>query len=349
MNDITLSNKQLPADIGDLAKFVLVGREKLVAVRAEIRAIDKVGLAEEVRRQKLEEAQAISEAVLDAEVRLGELMTMIPKTSGGDRKSENFKNDSGVDFERQPTKAEIIEQAGFTQKQAERFQTLAAHPEIVEQAKAEARENDDVVSRSLALNMIKAKHKEERERTIQERIEKPHVGSYVDIYHTGKKYRVVYADPPWSYGDKQNIDGLGGAEKHYTTMPLDEICKIPVPTEKDAVLFIWVTSPMLEDVFKVINAWGFKYKTSFVWDKVAHNMGHYNSVRHELLLIATKGSCVPDVKKLFDSVVSIERTEHSKKPSKFREIIDTLYPVGERLEMFAREAPEGWDVWGNMV
>lgn len=345
MNDITLSNKQLPADIGDLAKFVLVGREKLVAVRAEIRAIDKVGLAEEVRRQKLEEAQAISEAVLDAEVRLGELMAMIPKNQVG-RPKEII--DSGVD-NFQPTKSEIIKQAGFTQKQAERFQTLAAHPEIVEQAKAEARENDDVVSRSLALNMIKAKHKEERERTIQERIEKPHVGSYVDIYHTGKKYRVVYADPPWSYGDKQNIDGLGGAEKHYTTMPLDEICKIPVPTEKDAVLFIWVTSPMLEDVFKVINAWGFKYKTSFVWDKVAHNMGHYNSVRHELLLIATKGSCVPDVKKLFDSVVSIERTEHSKKPSKFREIIDTLYPVGERLEMFAREAPEGWDVWGNMV
>lgn len=348
MNDITLSNKQLPADIGDLAKFVLVGREKLVAVRAEIRAIDKVGLAEEVRRQKLEEAQAISEAVLDAEVRLGELMAMIPKVKGGQPYQKKSTLDTAVQS-KQPTKAEIIEQAGFTVKQAQRFETLAAHPEIVEQAKAEARENDDVVSRSLALNMIKAKHKEERERTIQERIEKPHVGSYVDIYHTGKKYRVVYADPPWSYGDKQNIDGLGGAEKHYTTMPLDEICKIPVPTEKDAVLFIWVTSPMLEDVFKVINAWGFKYKTSFVWDKVAHNMGHYNSVRHELLLIATKGSCVPDVKKLFDSVVSIERTEHSKKPSKFREIIDTLYPVGERLEMFAREAPEGWDVWGNMV
>jgi N6-adenosine-specific RNA methylase IME4 len=132
-------------------------------------------------------------------------------------------------------------------------------------------------------------------------------------------------------------------------MPLQDICALPVPAADNAVLFLWVTSPLLEDSFKVINAWGFKYKSSFVWDKVAHNMGHYNSVRHEFLLIATRGSCTPDVPKLLDSVVSIERTEHSRKPKEFREMIDTLYPVGDRLEMFAREASEGWDVWGNMA
>ena len=62
---------------------MLVGREKLVAVRAEIRAIDKVGLAKEVREQKLQEAQAISEAVLDAEVKIGELMRSVPKATKG--------------------------------------------------------------------------------------------------------------------------------------------------------------------------------------------------------------------------------------------------------------------------
>lgn len=346
MNDIILSEKNLPANIGDLAKFALVGREKLVAVRAEIRAIDKVGLAEDVRRQKLEEAQAISEAVLDAEVRIGELMAMIPKQNTHNR--AKVRPDSGV-----VSKTEIIEQAGFTQKQAERFQTLAAHPEIVEQAKVKARADGDIVSRAAVLNMVKSetaeKKKQARAEAIQAQIDKPRSTGFVDIYNTDKKYRVVYADPPWSYGDKQNIDGLGGAEKHYTTMPLKEICEIPVPTQDNAVLFIWVTSPMLEDVFAVIKAWGFKYKTSFVWDKVAHNMGHYNSVRHELLLIATKGSCTPDVKKLYDSVVSIERSEHSKKPSQFREMIDVLYPTGDRIELFAREASNGWDVWGNMA
>lgn len=359
MNDIILSEKNLPANIGDLAKFALVGREKLVAVRAEIRAIDKVGLAEDVRRQKLEEAQAISEAVLDAEVRIGELMAQIPKATAFNNKSGLAKTQKGsaeqlgITEEKPVTKSEIIKQAGFTEMQAKRFQTLAAHPEIVEQAKVKARADGDIVSRAAVLNMVKSetaeKKKQARAEAIQAQIDKPRSTGFVDIYNTDKKYRVVYADPPWSYGDKQNIDGLGGAEKHYTTMPLKEICEIPVPTQDNAVLFIWVTSPMLEDVFAVIKAWGFKYKTSFVWDKVAHNMGHYNSVRHELLLIATKGSCTPDVKKLYDSVVSIERSEHSKKPSQFREMIDVLYPTGDRIELFAREASDGWDVWGNMA
>ena len=154
MNDITITNSNLPTNIDDLAKFALIGREKLVAVRAEIRAIAKVGLAQEVREQKLREAQDISEAVLDAEVRIGELMSMVPKASGGDRRSENFKKDTAVSFEK--PKADIIRDAGFTPKQVQRFQTLAAHPEIVAQAKAEARENDDIVSRSLVLNMVKA-------------------------------------------------------------------------------------------------------------------------------------------------------------------------------------------------
>ena len=78
--------------------------------------------------------------MLDAEVRIGELMAKVPKASGGDRRSDSFKNDSGVHFE---TKTEIIEKAGFTPKQVQRFETLAKNPDIVEQAKAEARENDD--------------------------------------------------------------------------------------------------------------------------------------------------------------------------------------------------------------
>jgi len=166
-----------------------------------------------------------------------------------------------------------------------------------------------------------------------------------------KKYQIIYADPPWSYNDKQNTKLLGGAIKHYSTMSIAELCKLPIKeiSDKNSVLFLWTTSPLLEDSFKLINSWGFKYKTSFVWDKIKHNMGHYNSVRHELLLIATRGSYTPHVKKLFDSVVSIEREEHSKKPQIFRDIINTIYPVGNRIELFARQKTEGWDVWGNEV
>jgi len=166
------------------------------------------------------------------------------------------------------------------------------------------------------------------------------------------KFRIFYADPPWDYNDKQDIDSLGGNLKHYPSMNIEDICNLPIKemAEEDAVLFLWVTSPLLEESFKVINAWGFKYKTSFIWDKVGHNMGHYNSVRHELLLVCTKGSCTPDNIKLFDSVQSIEKTKkHSEKPEEFRNIIDTLYTKGKRIELFARLKNDNWESWGNEV
>jgi len=119
--------------------------------------------------------------------------------------------------------------------------------------------------------------------------------------------------------------------------------------DKNSVLFLWVTSPLLERCFPIIEAWGFEYKSSFVWDKVKHNMGHYNSVRHELLLVCVRGACKPDVSRLVDSVQSIERSNrHSEKPEEFRKIIENLYDHGRRLELFHRgKAPEGWDAIGN--
>lgn len=166
------------------------------------------------------------------------------------------------------------------------------------------------------------------------------------------KYRVVYADPPWKYGDKL-IEGYGAAEHHYPAMSIDELCKMNIVGQMapDAVLFLWVTSPLLKECWPVIEAWGFEYRTSFVWDKVKHNYGHYNSARHELLLICARGSCLPDTKKLYDSVQTIERTEkHSEKPDEFRAIIDALYTHGPKIELFARTAARpGWTVWGNEV
>ncbi len=165
------------------------------------------------------------------------------------------------------------------------------------------------------------------------------------------KYRVIYADPPWQYGGCMNPDAGMAADLQYPTMPLDEIAALPVAdlAADNAVLFLWTTSPLLQHSFTIINAWGFQYKASFVWDKVKHNFGYYNSVRHEFLLVCTKGSCTPDNSKLYDSVQSIERTEHSKKPEEFRQIIDDLYPSGPRIELFAREPADNWQSWGNQV
>jgi N6-adenosine-specific RNA methylase IME4 len=202
----------------------------------------------------------------------------------------------------------------------------------------------------------KAQHLEEKKHAYTQRVEEAkesRADTFVDIYSTQKKFRIIYADPPWNYDDKQNLSSLGGAGKHYYSMSIDELCAMPIKDiiAADAVLFLWVTSPMLYLFVKLMTAWGFEYKTSFVWDKVKHNMGHYNSVRHEFLLIGGKGKSAPDVQKLFDSVQVIERTDkHSEKPIAFMDIIDTLYVYGDRIELFAREAKkENWFNWGNEV
>ena len=114
----------------------------------DIKEFDKVGLAREVRDQKLHEAQEISEAVLDAEVRLGELISQIPEMPG--KRTDLQPTDSTV----QRSKKEVVEEAGFSVRQASRFETLAQHPEIVERMKVEARENEEIISRTAVLQEI---------------------------------------------------------------------------------------------------------------------------------------------------------------------------------------------------
>ena len=162
------------------------------------------------------------------------------------------------------------------------------------------------------------------------------------------KYRVIYADPPWQYGDERS--GFGGATDHYNIMTMEDLKAMPVASlaEDNSVLFLWGTAPLLPEAVELIEAWGFKYKTNIIWDKVRANLGNYTSVRHEHLFIATKGSGVPDNTTRVDSVQVVERIgRHSEKPEEFRKIIETLYTYGNKLEMFARKSVEGWEVFGN--
>lgn len=156
MDELTTVEKQLPSTLQELSKFVLVGREKLVAVRAEIRAIKKVGLAKEVHEQKLKEAQDIAEAVLDAEMQMGKLTAAMPKASGGDHGNQYTGGKSNTDdtFAKEKPKEEQLADIGITRQQASCYETLAKHPEIVEQAKESARRSNDIVNRSSVLKAI---------------------------------------------------------------------------------------------------------------------------------------------------------------------------------------------------
>lgn len=168
------------------------------------------------------------------------------------------------------------------------------------------------------------------------------------------RYGVIYADPPWHYEEHGVSEdrSYGGQDKQYPSLTAEELAELPVAdiAAEDCALFLWTTSPKLNEVWPIIDAWGFAYKTSFVWDKVKHNFGYYNSVRHELLLVCGRGSSTPEVNKLFDSVVAVERSpKHSEKPDEFRKIIETLYPSAKKVELFARSHRPGWDQWGDEV
>ena len=171
------------------------------------------------------------------------------------------------------------------------------------------------------------------------------------------KYRVVYADPPWQYNDSgASAEGsFGKAEDHYPTMPTEDIANLPIEAHSrpNSVLFMWVTVPMLPEAWKVLEGWGFTYKTHIVWDKDAHVVGNYVSCQHELLLICTRGSCTPDeLTPMIDSVqtVKLAKRKHSAKPEDFRtKIIQRLYTRGPYLEMFGRHQVDGWTVYGNQI
>lgn len=166
------------------------------------------------------------------------------------------------------------------------------------------------------------------------------------------QYRVIYADPPWKYGDeRQGLEKEGtAAAAQYPTMPTTDICTLDIRSlaAPDAVLFLWATFPLLEDGIAVMKAWGFSYKTAFVWDKQRSNIGNYHDARAELLMIGTRGSCPIEIDTRPKQVQSIARGKHSAKPEEFRALVDQLYPTGPRIELFRRgDVPAGWKTWGN--
>ena len=160
-------------------------------------------------------------------------------------------------------------------------------------------------------------------------------------------FPVLYADPPWRYEDAEPTRAV---ENNYPTMSLDEIKRLDVPACDDAVLFLWATSPKLEEALEVLKAWGFQYRTCMVWVKDKIGMGYYARQRHELLLIGKRGNLpVPDPEDRPDSVVMAPRAGHSEKPEAFYEVIERMYPTCERVELFARHPRDGWAAWGNQA
>jgi len=171
------------------------------------------------------------------------------------------------------------------------------------------------------------------------------------------KYNIIYADPPWRYFE----DGDKNQSKHYNTMILEDICQFEVngkPVTEiaadDAVLFLWVTGPMLGNFMDVVRYWGFEYSTiGFNWIKAtkdgkgfAFGLGSWTRANSELCIIARRGS-VPRQNASISQIIYSVPGKHSEKPDIVRDKIIELVGDLPRIELFGRKKTPGWDVIGN--
>jgi N6-adenosine-specific RNA methylase IME4 len=160
---------------------------------------------------------------------------------------------------------------------------------------------------------------------------------------------LVVADPPWRYEEGTTTDNCI-IENQYETLTLEEIYTHKPVTAPDCILFLWATSPKLEEALSVLNAWGFVYRACAVWDKKTKGMGYWFRDRHEFLLVGIKGrpECpIPALR--VDSIFESPRTKHSEKPESVYQWIEQAFAPLEKLEMYARQQRFGWATWGNEV
>ena len=171
-----------------------------------------------------------------------------------------------------------------------------------------------------------------------------------------KRYNIIYADPPWTHTSWKN--GNRRPENHYEIMSLSDIKSMGIKkiSSDDCWLFMWTTAPHLQEAFSVIEAWGFEYKTvAFTWvkknkkaDSWFFGCGSYTRANAELCLLAKKGN-IKRINASVHSIIDSKIGKHSVKPNEARNRIITLCGDIPRIELFAREKVDGWDVWGNEI
>ena len=168
---------------------------------------------------------------------------------------------------------------------------------------------------------------------------------------SNKKYQIILADPPWSYRNKKTGGSMqSGAVNKYPVLSLEQICNLPISkiSDKNSVLFLWVTCPMMQEGMSVMRAWGYSYKTKIYWRKIMSlGMGFWFRGQVEELWLGVKGK-VPAFRIQTANFIQTKALQHSQKPEEARRIIEQV-KLSPRIELFARQKTEGWDVWGNEV
>lgn len=173
-----------------------------------------------------------------------------------------------------------------------------------------------------------------------------------------KKFSIIYADPPWHYKGQTQHNGrggktTGGAASHYGTVKLSDLKKLDIQSiaEDDCLLFMWSSSPHLDQAIELMKTWGFQWATiGFIWHKDKTNPGYYTLSECEICLIGKRGKIPrPRGSRKERQFLRERRRKHSMKPDEVRDRITRMFPTQSKIELFATKRVETWDVWGEQV
>lgn len=335
--------------MGNLTNYD-AARRALTNARAvdEVKSIiDKAAaIAEYARRAKDTQMLADVTALrFDAELRLGEMLAEQKKTvglaTGGDAMKARYRPGTEV----RPTLLAV----GIDKKLSARSQKLAAmsreeYSAMVGAAQGQILAKADKVPTQATKKAKKAKKKNVHHISTAQGCT---VKTLEELAVSGQTFGTIYADPPWQYA---NQGTRASTDNHYSGLTVDQLCALPVKSlaAPDAHLHLWTTNGFLFECPKIFEAWGFEFKSSFVWVKPQIGMGNYWRNAHEFLLTAVRGDATRFNDKNLKSWIECARGKHSAKPEQVRHFIERA-SGGPRLELFGRSSAPGWVVWGDQI
>ena len=238
-----------------------------------------------------------------------------------------------------PSVAPTLKHFGISKTESSQWQGLASLGDADFELRVQAMKKQ-AVSRTALNNVGIRERRHEREAELGVR----------QYALPSRRYGVIYPDPPWPFeGYSSETSQDRGPARHYPPMTLDAIKALDVPSiaADDCALFLWTPGPTDDQAHEVIRAWGFTYKSQFVWVKPSIGMGYWCRSQHELLLVATRGDIpAPAPGEQWPSVIFAPAREHSRKPDEGYQLIESYYPSLPKIELFARSARPEWDRWG---
>ena len=263
----------------------------------------------------------------------------LPKGAPGNQKTGKQKlvhsqNDSGP---------KSLESMGISHSESSRSQQIAKlRDDVFEDFINESVTKEREPTTAAVLRMCKQERAKTKEtRSMPTEI----VDNYDELLKRKERFATIYADPPWPY---QNQATRASTNCHYPTMSMEQILAEPVSklADTNATLHLWVTSSFFQEGFEVLKAWGFEYKSSFIWVKPQIGLGNYWRIAHEIMLLGVRGKA-SFADKSQRSWLELDRLSHSEKPEEIRSLIEKV-SLGPYLELYGRAKPKpGWTVYGK--